>query len=279
MLIKRGSLLSFFSSGFPAHVRLRAIDLSSPDMMMFYSPVSGEVVSVEEFTVGRPNRHASAPNDYVILLRINGSTVKVLHVKPWVRPGELIEEGKPMGEFVSSPYTAGDFPHAHLEGLSFRFRSVTNYVESKVGRVVEVGRDYFDVEVLDYASIGRLRGLGCCGGLLNVTFPYACYGGIIGGWDGTLEAFGIELGVRAIRVRRNVVLFEGKKGLLRNWESEASFKVLRNEPVCGGRAIFEAVLSYGGRPRVRFFSEYSGRVGDRVELTRLVRHYLARQVP
>jgi hypothetical protein len=50
-------------------------------------------------------------------------------------------------------------------------KSVTDYVESKVGRVVEVGRDYFDVEVLDYASIGRLRGLGCCGGLLNVTFP------------------------------------------------------------------------------------------------------------
>ncbi|MGC9106473.1 MAG: hypothetical protein ACP5HQ_08670 [Thermoprotei archaeon] len=276
MLIKKGSLLSFFSSGFPSHVRLNAVDLSSPDMKTFYSPFKGKVLKVEEFTVGRPNRFAESPKDYMMLIDAGDRVVKVLHVRPKVGEGDVIEPGDEVGEFVNSPYTGGDFPHAHIENVSLRFMRVTNYRESRRGVVVDVTEHYFDVEVLDYAESGNLRGFGCCGGLLNVSFPYACYGGIIGGWDGSLELYGVTLGESVNRPRKNVVLFEGKRGILRNWEREASFKVLRNEPVCGKRALFEAVLSYGGRPRVRFFRKYEGELGDQVELDRLIRHYLGR---
>ncbi|QGA69279.1 hypothetical protein GFS33_11775 [Sulfolobus sp. E11-6] len=41
MFIKDGSLISYFSSGFPSHVRVKAIDISSPDLKVFYSPVNG----------------------------------------------------------------------------------------------------------------------------------------------------------------------------------------------------------------------------------------------
>jgi hypothetical protein len=278
MFIKKNSLISFFSSGFSSHVRVKAIDLSSPDMKTFYSPFEGKIVKVEKFVVGRPNKYATEPYDYLILLESNGKLIKILHVEPIKGEGERVCKGETLGYFVNSPYTGGDFLHAHIEGISIRFPRIKDYRESKVGRVVKIAENYFDVEIVDYATAGGFNGVGCCGGLLNTSYPYACYGGIIGGWDGKLEFMGIKLGVPYKVRRKNLVMFEGKKGLIRGWETNSSFKVLENKPVCGSKPFFESVLSYKGYPRIRFFRKYNGKIGDIVELGRIIRDYLGREV-
>jgi hypothetical protein len=112
-----------------------------------------------------------------------------------------------------------------------------------------------------------------CGGLLNTSYPYACYGGIIGGFNGQLSFFSINLGRPVNFKKKNVVLFEGKRGLIKTWEQKASFKILANQPVCG-KAFFEAVLSYGGKPRIMFFRKYNGNLGDRIDLGEIIKYYM-----
>ncbi|MEJ2771550.1 MULTISPECIES: hypothetical protein [unclassified Stygiolobus] len=273
MYIKRGSLISFFSSGFPSHVRGKAIDLSSPDQRTFFSPFNGKLLRAEKFFIGRPNKYVKSNYDYMLTFLIKDKKIKVLHVEPIINEGEEVKEGQVIGYFVNSPYTGGDFLHAHIEGVTFKFRKVSDYKESRRGKVVLVTENYFDVEVEDYASAGNLHGVGCCGGLLNTSYPYACYGGIIGGFNGQLSFFSINLGRPVNFKKKNVVLFEGKRGLIKTWEQKASFKILANQPVCG-KAFFEAVLSYDGKPRIRFFRKYNGNLGDRIDLGEIIRYYM-----
>lgn len=269
MYIPTGSLVSFFSSGFPSHVRAKAIDVSSPDFHTFYSPVEGEVIDTEKIRVGRPNRFAEVDYDYVILIRqSNGNMVKILHVRPFTEKGEYVKEGQPLGEFILTPYTGGDFPHAHIEGVRISFPKISMYRESLRGIIKVKTRDYFDVMIEDYAQAGKFRGLGCCGGLLNASIPYACYGGLIGGYKEPISLFGIHLG-KIYRKRKNYAIFEGKRGLIRNWEFDSSFKVLENKPICG-KAFMEVVLSYGGFPYIRFFSSTVMEEGDLIDLRSVI---------
>lgn len=272
MRILKGSLVSFFSSGFPSHVRIKAIDVSSPDGENFYSPFSGVIEKVEKIRIGRPNRYAKTDYDVVMYVRSNGRRLKVLHVEPYVEEGTEVKEGEKIGRFLESPYTAGDFRHAHIEGVPIKFPRLKTYRESSVGRIVRVEKDYFDVEILDYSEAGNYYGLGCCGGLLNVSFPYACYGGIIGGWNGNLKFLGFDLGYPHKTKRRNVVLFEGKRGLIRNWETKASFRVLSNEPICG-TAFVEVVLGYKTPPMIRVFRKPVFKEGDEIQLNGLGKLY------
>ncbi|WP_236751263.1 hypothetical protein [Acidianus sp. HS-5] len=272
MFIKKGSLISFFSSGFPSHVRGKAIDLSSPDGKIFLSPFKGKLIKVERFFVGRPNKYATSPYDYLLIFSTKNRNVKILHVKPSIKIEDEVKEGQVIGYFINSPYTGGDFLHAHIEGINYKFGKITNYRESRKGRVVLITDNYFDIEIDDYASAGKLHGIGCCGGLLNTSYPYACYGGIIGGFDGKLDFFNINLGRAVSTKKKNLVIFEGKRGLIKTWETKASFKILANEPVCG-KALLEAVLSYGGKPRIRIFRKYLGNLGDKVDLEEIIKYY------
>lgn len=259
-------MVSFFSSGFPSHVRKRAIDISSPDMETFLSPVEGVVAKVEKFYVGRPNRFAKVNYDYLIFIESKGRKVKVLHVEPWVKEGDYVKKGDTIGKFLENPYTGGDFPHAHVEGIPIRFYPVKRYDPRGVGEVVKVTKDYFDVEVKTYSEAGPYRGLGCCGGLLNASLPYAGYGGIIGARVGEVEVGGVKFFPHP---RRNYTLFESYPGLIRSWEYEAAFKVLEGRPVFG-QAFFEAVLSVRGYPMVRFFVKTELKEGEEVDLWELI---------
>ena len=272
MKILKGSLVSFFSSGFPSHVRIKAVDLSSPDQENFYSPFSGIVKKIERVKIGRPNKYARTDYDVIMYIDTQGKRVKVLHVEPYVEEGDEVKEGEKIGKFIETPYTGGDFKHAHIEGVSLRFPKISVYRQSSIGRVVYVGKAYFDVEVLDYSTAGNYFGLGCCGGLLNTSFPYGCYGGIIGGWDGTLRFLGFDLGHPYKVKRKNLVMFEGKKGLIRNWEKVASFKVLSNRPVCG-RSFVEVVLGYKVPPVIRVFRSTNLKQGDEILLKELSAMY------
>lgn len=264
-------LLSYFSSGFPSHVKGKALDLSSDDMEYFYSPFDGSIEKVEKFIVGRPNRFAEVNYDYLILLRRHdGKVIKILHVEPFIGAGDEVKKGEKLGKFLINPYTGGDFPHAHIEGLRIKFPKISKYDERGIGRVINKCEDYFDVEIITYSVAGNLRGLGCCGGLLNASLPYAGYGGIIGVNDvKEVKIGGMEFFVHKVR-RKNVVMFEAKKGLLRNWEYSSTFKVLEGKPIYG-LPFFEAVLSINSLPRVRFFIKNSKiSEGDEVDVWELI---------
>ncbi|WP_338602029.1 hypothetical protein V6M85_01345 [Sulfolobus tengchongensis] len=277
MYIPDGSLISYFSSGFPAHIKVKAIDLSSPNFEMFYSPVEGEVIDIVRFNIGRPNVFSKTNYDYMILIRNGNRLIKILHVMPFIEKGEYVKEGQIIGNFLETPYTGGDFPHAHIEGIPVRLPKISKYNESKIGIVYKKNKQFFDVIVKDYAEAGKLRGLGCCGGLLNASLPYACYGGIIGGYREPLKLYGLNLGYVRVK-RKTYVLFEGRKGLLRRWEEEASFKVLSNKPICGF-TFMEAVLSYSGYPMVRFFLNDSNlNEGDEIDLSEFIRNHLGSKI-
>ncbi|ARM76782.1 hypothetical protein [Acidianus manzaensis] len=245
--------LSFFSSGFPSHVKVKAIDIGE-EGNIFHSPFKGEIISITKFKLGRPNKFAKTDYDVQIFLNTGKRKIKILHVNPYKQEGEYIKEGEALGEFISSPYTGGDFPHAHIEGVRLIFPKITKYEEKAIGKVIRKTPYYLDVELKTYAEAGNFRGLGCCGGIINASFPYAGYGGIIG-----LKLKEEKLNIVNQKYlvyrtkRKNLTMFEMKKGLIKNWEYESSFKVMRNEPV-GGLPIFESILSYNGHPLVRIFN-------------------------
>ncbi|PVU74363.1 hypothetical protein DDW13_07795, partial [Acidianus hospitalis] len=112
--------------------------------------------------------------------------------------------------------------------------------------------------------------LGCCGGLLNASLPYAGYGGIIGIENVSEVKIGnMKFFIHRIK-KRNVVMFEVRKGLIRNWEYSPSFKVLEGKPIYG-LPLFEAVLSINSLPRVRFFIKNSKfNEGDEVDVWELI---------
>ena len=94
MYIKKGSLISFFSSGFPSHVRGKAIDLSSPDQRTFFSPFNGKLLRAEKFFIGRPNKYVKSNYDYMLTFWIKDKKIKVLHVEPIIDEGEESRKDK-----------------------------------------------------------------------------------------------------------------------------------------------------------------------------------------
>ncbi len=270
--MKEGYLLSFFSSGFASHVRGKAIDIGSVDMDVFYSPVDGVVESMEVVEIGRPNRRAERSYDVVTLIRTRESLVKVLHVEPIKVRGDTVRRGERLGYFISTPYSGGDIPHAHLEGLRVVIPKVTKPEGGDDAVVIRRSTYYLDLEVTQPAWAGKLTGVPCSGGLLNGSIPWACYGGVVGVKlrKGEVNCLGVRLGeVKVAKPRYS--LFEMRRGVLRNWEKDASFKVLSNKPVCGRRALMEFVLGYGRNPVVRLYRRLGLKEGDSVSLSEILR--------
>lgn len=230
----------------------------------FVSFFDGKVLSVEKFKVGRPNKYALTDYDYLILAESGRKVIKILHVEPYLEPGEEFRQGDTLGETILSPYTGGDFRHAHLEGIKLSFPKITSVREEGIGEVIHVTEGYVDIQLRTFSQAGDLNGLGCCGGLLNGSIPYAGYGGIIGiNLSRNITLLGRNY--RATSSRKNVTLFEVKRGLLRNWEYGPVFKVLRNEPI-DGYPLIESILSYKGKPFVRIFKKLSLDEGDEVDV-------------
>lgn len=64
--------------------------------------------------------------------------------------------------------------------------------------------------------------------------------------------------------KRNIIMFEARKGLIKNWEYTPSFKVLEGKPIYGF-PLFEAVLSINSLPRFFIKNE-----GDEVDVWELI---------
>ncbi|MCG3108100.1 hypothetical protein L3N51_00381 [Metallosphaera sp. J1] len=268
MRFPEGSLVSFFTSGFPSHVKVSAVDVGSYDREDFISFFRGIVLSVERFKVGRPNRYAETDHDYLVVVKSGSKLLKVLHVAPYLEPGEEIKPGEALGKMISSPYTGGDFRHAHIEGLRFTFPEIETSDERGIGQVVKTSENFIDVRLSTYSIAGDFRGLGCCGGLLNASLPFAGYGGLIGTRQrGVIMVGGKKYSVA--RTRRNLSIFESRKGLVKNWEYDSAFKVMANRPV-DGPPLLESILSFRGRPVVRIFGKMDLKEGDEVDVWAII---------
>ncbi|QKQ99226.1 hypothetical protein GWK48_01385 [Metallosphaera tengchongensis] len=275
MNFEPGTLVSFFTSGFSSHVKAKAIDVGYPSSEEFVSFLSGEILSVEKFNVGRPNVFATVNYDYKVILKSKNRYIKILHVEPYLSPGEQVKRGDVLGRLISSPYTGGDFKHAHVEGLPLSFPKVTRYQESGAGVVVNRTESFFDVKLTRYTEAGDIRGLGCCGGILNASLPYAGYGGLIGvEVKGNINLLGKRY---FTKVKKSVTLIESRRGLLKNWDYGPAFKVMRNEPI-DGPPLLESVLSFKGEPMVRLFMKTDAKEGDEIDVWSTIGNYLARKV-
>ncbi|MEM2342314.1 MAG: hypothetical protein QXX94_05890 [Candidatus Bathyarchaeia archaeon] len=116
-----GGRFSFFNSPYPAHNAYSAIDIypESEFYSTASSPVYGKVVGIKRVHCPEKMDFETSIYDYVILMRSleNPSRwVKILHVKPTVRLGEVLKPGDNLGFMLRSGFF--DFwtdPHIHVE--------------------------------------------------------------------------------------------------------------------------------------------------------------------
>lgn len=113
--VPKGFLASFFTSPYAPHLFGKAVDVSTSDEfgVEFYSPVSGVVVKVVKVFTGLG---PYSKYDYVIFLKVMNSYVKLMHIRPEVRPGDSISLGDVIGTYIRSNYFSyHHLPHAHIE--------------------------------------------------------------------------------------------------------------------------------------------------------------------
>ncbi|MCS7385713.1 MAG: M23 family metallopeptidase [archaeon GB-1867-005] len=107
---------SFFNSPYPAHKSSSAIDIYFPDLEALFPAEEGVVLEVEKFECPRFRRDADG-FDYLTIIRVGDDAVlKILHVKPKVKPGERVS----LGDYLGVLWTSGYFSpwsdlHMHIE--------------------------------------------------------------------------------------------------------------------------------------------------------------------
>jgi len=140
---------SFFNSPYPMHAAYSAVDVFCGDSFggLAISPVQGEVVRVRRVKCPEKGNFLSSNYDYVILLRSleNPSVVvKVLHVEPTVKAGDIVKPGEKLGFLIRSGFfNFWTEPHVHVEVRSpsdpirarggFPFNSLHAPVDDAVG--------------------------------------------------------------------------------------------------------------------------------------------------
>jgi len=117
----RNGRFSFFNSPYPAHRLYTGIDIY-PDGNFggtAPSPIMGKVTKIKRVKCPEGKMFKSSSYDYVILFRSLENPerwVKILHVKPLVKVGEVLEPGDDLGFLLRSGFF--DFwtdPHLHVE--------------------------------------------------------------------------------------------------------------------------------------------------------------------
>lgn len=112
---------SFFNSPYFAHKNFIGIDIY-PNLKFGEaapSPVSGEVVGIREIGFFESKSFRCSSKDYVILIKSlenERRIIKIIHVKPTVRVGEIVIAGSKLGSLIRSGFF--DFwtdPHIHVE--------------------------------------------------------------------------------------------------------------------------------------------------------------------
>lgn len=161
---QKGGKFSFFNSPYPAHSSYSAVDIYSERSFnrVATSPVYGEVMEIRRVNCPEGKCFEGTSYDYVILLcslENPKRLIKILHVEPSVKVGDVVKLGDSLGSLLRSGFF--DFwtdPHIHVEVRDpkdpirarggFKFESSVTLkdtvaeLEELSGTVVESRREY-----------------------------------------------------------------------------------------------------------------------------------------
>ena len=113
ILIMRGDYLSMTNSPYPPHIVGYAADIYPK--YPYLPAEKGIVTRVISFPAPR-NRPDAENEDYVINVDLGKHVLKILHVRPSVKPGDKLYLGDPLGELIISGYLRPwSDPHMHTE--------------------------------------------------------------------------------------------------------------------------------------------------------------------
>jgi hypothetical protein len=190
---------SFFNSPYPAHASYAGVDVYPKGSFgdAAPSPVAGEVRTVRMVRCPQGRGFEGSTSDYVILLRSSDNPerwVKILHVEPSVKVGDVVRPGEGLGTVLRSGFF--DFwtdPHIHVEvrqpSDALRARGgfklerlmkldVSEAAEDLTGTVVETTPEYSLVALNEESKHGIAVDLDGQVGLLDAGLPHYRWFGV-----------------------------------------------------------------------------------------------------
>jgi len=197
---------SLFNSPYYAHSYGGAIDIYFLDEeRVFPCLTPGRIVGIRTVKAASMKKFYHSDFDYVTLIESREDPsliVRIMHIKPFVKEGEHLNVGRPVGEPLRSgffdPWTS---LHAHLEIKTpdYAFRAKGSLpidlkidgevegeaVEDILFRVVHVNDFFVLVELEEGCTVrlGEVRGLGVkiggSIGILDCGFPHYARGGVM----------------------------------------------------------------------------------------------------
>jgi hypothetical protein len=186
---------AFYNSPYMAHRMSAGIDIY-PDRGFGEtapSPVRGEVTLVRRVKSPKGRGFRDSGYDVVTVLKSSENplmAIKLLHVEPFLGPGEMVEPGKELGTLLRSGYFgAGTSPHVHAE-----VRDTSDPLRVRGGHQMKRVHDIGDVAPADELtgvvchsfpefSVVELNSVKACG------LP-ADIGGVSGILDGGIPYYG-----------------------------------------------------------------------------------------
>jgi hypothetical protein len=168
------------------------------------SPIFGEVIIIDKSKVGIARHFKAEPFDYIIVIKNNDVCIRILHVEPEIKVGDVVEVGDIIGKYIHTPLLPfWSYPHAHVEvkdcddsltplnaypqkrlgGGIFHGNPAKEYVTIE-GKVQLSTDNYIIVTPKNdiFGSVGPYWGVavevGDEFGLLDAQTPWNCYGGI-----------------------------------------------------------------------------------------------------
>jgi hypothetical protein len=209
---------AFYNSPYPAHRLSTGIDIYPGAGFgdRAGSPVSGRVTLVRKVRAPRGRRFRDHGHDTVILLESLKNperVIKILHVEPSVREGDVLETGQTLGTLIRSGYFGySTAPHIHLEvrrpedplrargGLCFeRLQEIGNVSElgSLEGLVHRCEAEYAEIEISGASRWGLQCDAGGTPGVLDGGIPYYGWLGVhtdaTPQGEGSVSLCGIEI--------------------------------------------------------------------------------------
>ena len=184
---------SFFNSPYPGHEYGTAIDIYYQDKALFPFE-KGRVVEIKKI---KTPQYVSEEVDYLILIEVNEFYLKILHVKPNIKVGEMLYFGDDIGKLiVSGFFRPWSDMHAHFELRDkldkYRARGgflinpkVLKLVPTTLGNefeIVERKKEYYWLEPIKKGK-KNLTPLAHKGNSIEGGLPYYNYGAVFKGED------------------------------------------------------------------------------------------------
>jgi len=214
ILAKKNSLLSFYSSPYPAHRETKALDLSSGGERYdeMYSPISGEIIAIRK--IPAPQFSKNIDPEYVTAILPEGSdyALKIIHIEPSLGVGDYVNAGESLGRLIRTEFFREfNDPGIHMEirakddlfrtGGGMEFKPVIGKIEGETeleGVITKKTDHYSIIELSSSGTSGSITGVVCDvngkKAFLDCTYPWVDYGGIVGASDGRVSINGTEIG-------------------------------------------------------------------------------------